>query len=47
MLTHPETVRRPRPSFMLLAALDDVGEGQENYEQLWTKPWDYTICWGG
>ena len=34
--THPNPVRRPAPSFMLRAALDDVGGG-DNFEQLWTK----------
>jgi hypothetical protein len=43
---HPNPVRRPRPSFMLRAALDDVG-GEENYEQLWTKRLDddrFEVC---
>lgn len=34
--THPNPVRRPAPSFMLRAVLDDVG-GSDNLEQLWTK----------
>lgn len=33
---HSNPVRRPVPSFMLRASLDDI-EGEENYEQLWTK----------
>jgi Domain of unknown function (DUF4265) len=34
--THANPVRRPVPSFMLRAPLDDI-EGGGNYEQLWTK----------
>jgi len=34
--THANPVRRPVPSFMLRASLDDI-EGGDNYEQLWTK----------
>jgi hypothetical protein len=34
--THPNPVYRPAPSFMLRAALDEVGAG-DNFEQLWTK----------
>ncbi len=34
--THPNPVRRPAPSFMLRAVLDDVGGG-DNFEQVWTK----------
>ncbi len=33
---HTNPVRRPVPSFMLRASLDDI-EGEDNYEQLWTK----------
>lgn len=35
--THPNPVYRPAPSFMLRAALEDVGGGGDNFEQLWTK----------
>jgi len=44
--SHPNPVNRPRPSFMLRAALDDVGKG-ENFEQLWSKRVDgdlFEIC---
>jgi hypothetical protein len=34
--SHANPVRRPVPSFMLRALLDDI-EGEENYEQLWTR----------
>lgn len=34
--THPNPVRRPTASFMLHAALDDVG-GVDSFEQLWTE----------
>jgi hypothetical protein len=34
---HSNPIERPVPSFMLRAALDDVGGGAENFEQLWTK----------
>jgi len=34
--THANPVRRPVPSFMLRSSLDDI-EGEENYEQLWTR----------
>jgi uncharacterized protein DUF4265 len=34
--THLNPVRRPVPSFMLRAALDDVG-GDGDFEQIWTK----------
>lgn len=34
--THANPVRRPTPSFMLRASLADI-EGEDNYEQLWTK----------
>lgn len=34
--THANPVRRPVPSFMLRALLDDI-EGRDNYEQLRTK----------
>jgi hypothetical protein len=34
--THANPVRRPVPSFMLRASLDDI-EGDGSYEQLWTK----------
>lgn len=34
--THPNPVRRAAPSFMLHAAVDDVGGG-DSFEQLWTK----------
>lgn len=34
--SHPNPVNRPRPNFMLRAALDDLGDG-DNFEQLWTK----------
>ncbi len=33
---HANPVRRPVPSFMLRVSLDDV-EGEDNFEQLWTK----------
>lgn len=35
--THPNPIERPVPSFMLRAAIDDVGGGGGNFEQLWTK----------
>ncbi|SDL61861.1 protein of unknown function [Arthrobacter sp. ov407] len=34
--THPNPVRRPTPSFMLRAVVDDVGGG-DSFEQLWTE----------
>jgi Domain of unknown function (DUF4265) len=34
--SHQNPVRRPVPSFMLRAALDDI-DGGGNFEQLWTK----------
>jgi hypothetical protein len=43
---HQNPVRRPTPSFMLRAALDDI-EGDGNFEQLWTKRLDedrFEIC---
>lgn len=35
--THPNPVRRPDPSFMLRARLDDL-DGVDNFEQIWTEP---------
>jgi hypothetical protein len=34
--THSNPIERPTPSFMLRARLDEL-EGDENFEQLWTK----------
>jgi hypothetical protein len=33
---HASPIRRPVPSFMLRVSLDEV-EGEDNYEQLWTR----------